>query len=153
MFEVNVKYHNLDLTHIETFDKGDWVDLRCAEPNGIYLKKGEFAMISLGISMVIPKEYEAWLVVRSSSYKKYSIRQTNSIGIIDNSYCGNNDIWRLPVVADEDTFIPFNDRIAQFRFMPRMQYIDKKFRLGIKFIPTDDLGTTDRGGFGSTGTN
>lgn len=153
MFDVKIKYHNPNLEPIIGYDKGDWFDLRCAEPNGIHLKKGEFAMISLGISMVIPKEYEAHLAPRSSTYKKYKIIQTNSIGIIDNSYCGNNDIWRMPVLAMEDTFIPFNDRIAQFRFMPRMQYCDKKFKFGINFVQTDDLGTEDRGGFGSSGKN
>lgn len=152
-FAIKVKYHNPELTHIEKFDKGDWIDLRCAEPEGIHLKKGEFAMISLGISMKIPEQYEVHLAPRSSTFKKYKIIQTNSIGIIDNTYCGNNDIWKMPVLAMEDTFIPFNDRIAQFRFMPRMQYIDRIFKFGIKFEETDDLGTIDRGGFGSTGRN
>ena len=76
MFDVKIKYHNPNLEPIIGYDKGDWFDLRCAEPNGIHLKKGEFAMISLGISMVIPKEYEAHLAPRSSTYKKYKIIQS-----------------------------------------------------------------------------
>ena len=148
MNEIMVKYHNPDLTRITAYDKGDWIDLRSAEE--VHMKAGEFRLISLGVSIKIPEMFEMWLAPRSSTFKKYGIIQTNSIGIIDNSYCGNNDIIKMPVYAVRDTIIPFNERIAQFRFIPRMKYTVKAFRFGIKFKEVDDLGTEDRGGFGSS---
>ena len=148
MNEIMVKYHDPDLTRITAYDKGDWIDLRSAEE--VHMKAGEFRLISLGVSIKIPEMFEMWLAPRSSTFKKYGIIQTNSIGIIDNSYCGNNDIIKMPVYAVRDTVIPFNERIAQFRFIPRMKYTVKAFRFGIKFKEVDDLGTEDRGGFGSS---
>ena len=148
MNEIMVKYHNPDLMRISAYDKGDWIDLRSAEE--VHMKAGEFKLISLGISIKIPEMFEMWLAPRSSTFKKFGIIQTNSIGIIDNSYCGNNDVIKMPVYAVRDTVIPFNERIAQFRFIPRMKYTIKAFRFGIKFQEVDDLGTEDRGGFGSS---
>ena len=107
-------------------------------------------MISLGVSIKIPEGFEMWLAPRSSTFKKFGIIQTNGIGIIDNSYCGNNDIIKMPVYALRDCHIPFNERIAQFRFIPRMKYSASMFTLGIRFKEVDDLGTEDRGGFGSS---
>ena len=138
---VRVKYHS-DIDPIEINPKGDWVDLRCAED--VELKKGETKLISLGVSMQLPDGYEAHLVVRSSTPKKWGIVQLNVPGVIDNSYCGNNDIWYLQVMAIRDTFIPKNTRIAQFRIFYKQPQL--------KFIPVEDLGNEDRGGFGSTGT-
>lgn len=148
MHEIFVKYHHPDLIKIMGYDKGDWIDLRAAED--VDLEVGESKLISLGISIKIPEEFEMWLVPRSSAFKKFGIIQTNGIGIIDNSYCGNNDIIRMPVVAFRKCHIPFNERIAQFRFMPRMKYITTKFNFDNQFIEVDDLGTEDRGGFGSS---
>ena len=147
--QIQVKYHHPDLYRISKFDKGDWIDLRAAE--NVKLNAGEDVLISLGISIKLPKEYEMWLAPRSSTYRKYHIIQTNGIGIIDNTYCGNNDIIRMPVLAMKDTIIPFNERIAQFRLVPRMKYADPNFINGISFDEVEDLQTEDRGGFGSTG--
>lgn len=148
MSDILVKYHNADLTRLVNYDKGDWIDLRAAKE--VNLKAGESTLISLGISIKIPEEYEMWLVPRSSTFEKYGIIQTNGIGIIDNSYCGNNDIIKMPVYAIRDCHIPFNERIAQFRFVPRMKYSSTTFRFGISFKEVDDLGTEDRNGFGSS---
>ena len=142
------KYHNPNLTRLAGYDKGDWIDLRAAEE--VNLKAGEFTLISLGISIKIPEKFEMWLAPRSSTFKKFGIIQTNGIGIIDNSYCGNNDIIKMPVYALRDCHIPFNERIAQFRFIPRMKYSASMFTLGIRFKEVDDLGTEDRHGFGSS---
>ena len=146
--EILIKYHDSSLTRITEFDKGDWIDLYCAET--VTMKKGDFAYISLGVSIKIPEQYEMWLAPRSSTFKKYGIIQTNGIGIIDNSYCGNNDIIKMPALAMRDTVIPYNERIAQFRFVPRMKYADSTFRFGIKFKEVEDLGTEDRGSNGRT---
>ena len=141
--KLQIKYHNEEIEKIKKIDKGDWIDLRAAEK--VELKQGDFALISLGVSMKLPDGYEAHLAPRSSTFKTWGIIQTNSIGVVDNSYSGNNDIWKMPVYATRDTVINVNDRICQFRIMPKMPVVDVK--------EVDNLEGPDRGGFGSTGTN
>lgn len=130
-----------EIDPIIQFNQGDWIDLRCAED--ISLKKGESALIPLGIAVELPKGYEAVLAARSSTFWKYGIILTNAIGIIDESYCGDADEWKLPVLATRDTSITKNSRIAQFRI------IEHQPDIGFKVVET--LGNADRGGFGSTG--
>ena len=141
--KLQIKYHNEQIEKIKKIDKGDWIDLRAAEK--VELKQGEFAIISLGVSMKLPDGYEAHLAPRSSTFKTWGIIQTNSIGVVDNSYSGNNDIWKMPVYATRNTVINVNDRICQFRIMPKMPVLDVE--------EVDNLEGPDRGGFGSTGTN
>ena len=136
-----IKYHNEELEKLEKITKGDWIDLRAAKT--IDLKKGDFILIPLGISVKLPKGYEAHIVPRSSTFKKYGIIQTNHMGVIDESYCGDNDEWMMPAYAIRDTHIDFNDRICQFRIMEHQPEIE------IEEVNT--LGSVDRGGFGSTG--
>lgn len=143
MEKILIKYHNTNLDKIEKISIGDWIDLRAAED--VTLKAGEFKIISLGISMKLPDGYEAHIVPRSSTFKKLGIQQTNCMGVIDNSYSGNNDIWGMPVLANRDTEIKVNDRICQFRIVKRQPELE--------FIEVDHLDGADRGGFGSTGTN
>ena len=141
--KLQIKYHNEEIEKIKKIDKGDWIDLRAAEK--VELKQGDFALISLGVSMKLPDGYEAHLAPRSSTFKTWGIIQTNSIGVVDNSYSGNNDIWKMPVYATRDTVINVNDRICPFRIMPKMPVLDVE--------EVDNLEGPDRGGFGSTGTN
>lgn len=138
---IKIKYFTDRINKIEKISIGDWIDLRAAET--IKLKKGEFTLIPLGVGMILPKGYEAHVVPRSSTFKNYYIVQTNSIGIIDNSYCGNNDQWMMPVYATRDTVINMNDRICQFRIV--------KNQPKLKFKVVDILSNKDRNGFGSTG--
>lgn len=138
--DVKIKIHNPNCKPSQ-IDVGDWIDLRSAET--VELKSGEFKLISLGISMELPSGYEAHVAPRSSTFKNFGILLTNSFGIIDNSYCGNNDIWRFPALALRDTVINEGDRICQFRIMERQPKIN--------FVEVDDLGNNDRGGLGSTG--
>ncbi|WP_407441537.1 dUTP diphosphatase [Fibrobacter sp.] len=120
--------------------KSDWIDLSAAET--VTLKKGEFRLIHLGVAMKLPEGYEAHLAPRSSTFKNFKILQTNSVGVVDSSYCGKGDWWKMPVYATEDTTIEKGSRIAQFRIM-RIQPVIT-FMEGV-------LGDEDRGGFGSTG--
>lgn len=143
MEQIKIKYHNPDLAKIEKIEVGDWIDLRAAE--NIKLSAGEFKLINLGISMKLPKGYEAHVVPRSSAFKTWGVLQTNSMGIIDNSYSGTNDIWRFPAYAIRDTEIKVNDRLCQFRIVKKQPKVE--------FIKVDKLDDTDRGGFGSTGNN
>lgn len=143
MEQIKIKYHNPDLAKIEKIEVGDWIDLRAAE--NVKLSTGEFKLINLGISMKLPEGYEAHVVPRSSTFKTWGILQTNSMGIIDNSYSGTNDIWRFPAYAIRDTKIKVNDRLCQFRIVKKQPQVE--------FIEVDKLDDTDRGGFGSTGVN
>ena len=119
----------------------DWIDLRAAED--ITLKKGEFRLIPLGVAMKLPEGYEAHVVPRSSTYKNFGVLQANSMGVIDASYCGDNDQWYFPALAVRDTEIHVNDRICQFRI--------EKHQPTIGFEEVDHLNGEDRGGIGSTG--
>lgn len=138
---IKIKYHNPDMERIGIIQFGDWIDLRAAED--VVMKAGEFKLISLGVSMELPRGYEAHIVPRSSTFKNFGIIQTNHYGIIDESYCGDNDVWKFPAYALRDTEIHMNDRICQFRLF--------KHQPSIYFVEVDDLNNPDRGGFGSTG--
>lgn len=141
MKEIRIKYISQDIDEIEEFENGDWIDLRAAEK--VELKAGEFKLISLGVCMELPKGYEAHIVPRSSTYKQFGVIQTNHQAVIDNSYCGDNDIWMYPVYALRDTTIDINDRICQFRIVKKQPKIE--------FKKVQWLGNKDRDGFGSTG--
>lgn len=137
---IKIKYHD-DILPIDKFTNGDWVDLRAAEDVG--LKAGESRLISLGVSMKLPEGYEAHIVPRSSTYKNWGIIQTNHMGVIDNSYSGDNDIWKFSALAVRDTIIYKNERICQFRIMKKQPEVE--------FESVKQLGDPDRGGFGSSG--
>lgn len=139
--ELKIKYHNDDLIRLKPLVNGDWVDLRAAEE--VSLKAGEFKLISLGISVQLPKGYEAHIVPRSSTFMNFGIIQTNHYGVIDESYCGDNDIWKFPAYALRDTKIHINDRICQFRLYEHQPSLELK--------EVSKLDGQDRGGFGSTG--
>jgi dUTP pyrophosphatase len=142
---IKVRYHKElcpELIEIEKNPIGDFIDLRAAETVELY--QGQFKLISLGISVQLPKGYHAEVVPRSSTYKNFGIIMSNSIGIIDESYCGDNDIWRFPAIAMRDTKINVNDRICQFRIVRNRD---------INIEVVDKLDNEDRGGIGSTGKN
>lgn len=144
METIRIKYFTDKIEKLDYIDgKSDWIDLRASEE--VELKAGEFKLIPLGVAMEIPAGYEAHLVPRSSTFKTWGLIQTNSMGIIDNSYCGDEDMWRMPVYATRDTVIHVNDRIAQFRIMENQPKI--------VFDEVKSLGNDSRGGFGSTGKN
>ena len=138
--EIKIKYHT-DILPVEFNYNGDWLDLRSAET--VNMVANEFTLISLGISMELPNGYEAHIVPRSSTFKSFGIIQTNHCGIIDNSYCGDNDIWYFPAYALRNTTINKNDRICQFRIMKKQP----KFEIEV----VEYLGNKDRGGVGSSG--
>ena len=141
---IKVRYHREycpELIEIEPNKKGDFMDLRSAKE--YYLKEGEFALIDLGISIELPEGFWGQIVPRSSTFKNYGIIQTNSFGVVDNSYCGDGDIWKLPVYATRECHISINDRICQFRIVPQV---------GFTMTTVESLSNNeDRGGFGSTG--
>jgi dUTP pyrophosphatase len=137
---IHIKYFT-DIDHIGFIPGGDWVDLRSAED--IILTEGEFHLIPLGIAVELPQDYEAHVVPRSSTFKTWGILQTNSMGVIDNSYSGDLDEWKMPVYATRDTFIEKNSRVCQFRIVHRQP--------NLEFHEVATLGNPNRSGFGSTG--
>ncbi|KDN91497.1 dUTP diphosphatase [Bacillus velezensis] len=140
--QIKIKYSDDTQTRISKIEQGDWIDLRAAED--ITIKKDEFKLIPLGVAMELPEGYEAHVVPRSSTYKHFGIIQTNSMGVIDESYKGDNDFWFFPAFALRDTDISKGERICQFRIMKKMPEVE--------LIEVDKLGNNDRGGLGSTGT-
>ena len=140
--KIKIKYFDKDLEKLTYIaGKSDWIDLRAAED--VVMKKGEFKLIPLGVAMELPRGYEAHVVPRSSTYKNYGIIQTNHQGVIDCSYCGDNDQWFMPAYAIRDTEIHVNDRICQFRIMENQPKL--------VFDEVEHLTNADRGGHGSTG--
>lgn len=137
---IDIKYH-ADITPLEMTANGDWCDLRLAEE--VELERGEFAMLNLGVSMKLPDGYEALVIPRSSTFKTWGVLQTNSCGLIDNSYCGDNDVWKMPVLATRYVRIPKDTRICQFRIQKKMEQVE--------FNTVEHLDGENRGGFGSTG--
>ena len=139
---IRIRYLSDKIEKLRAIDgKSDWIDLRAAED--VVMKKGDFYLIPLGVAMKLPEGYEAHIVPRSSTFKNFEIIQTNHQGVIDNSYSGDNDEWKMAALAMRDTVIHVNDRICQFRIM--------KQQPSVVFEETDSLGGPDRGGFGSTG--
>ena len=142
MEQIKIKYFTDKIDKLAYIDgKSDWIDLRASEE--VTLKQGEFALVPLGVAMELPKGYEAHIVPRSSTYKNFGVIQANLCGVVDGSYCGDNDMWRMPVIAMRDTQIHVNDRICQFRIM--------KNQPEILFEEVEHLEGKDRGGFGTTG--
>lgn len=142
---IEIKYFDKEMPKIVFIqgDKSDWFDLRSAEDRE--LKQGENAVIRLGIAMKLPDGYEAHIAPRSSTFKNWGVLQTNSVGVIDNSYNGDTDEWMMPVYATRDTVIHKYDRICQFRIMPKQP--------SVKFKEKEHLAEINRRGFGATGIN
>ena len=140
--KLEVKYYDSEIPRLEYIDgKSDWIDLRSAEE--VELKEGEFRIIHLGIAVRLPEGYEAHIVPRSSTFKRWGIIQTNHMGVIDSSYCGDGDEWMMPVYATRNVKIEKYSRICQFRIMENQPKLE--------FEEVERLGSEDRGGFGSTG--
>lgn len=139
---INIKYLTDIIDKLTYIDgKSDWIDLRAAET--VDMEQMEFKLIPLGIAMQLPAGYEAHVIPRSSTFKNFGIIQANSMGLIDESYCGDNDQWYFPAIALRKTTILANDRICQFRIM--------KHQPQIEFREVDNLNNESRGGIGSTG--
>ena len=149
-----LKLMDTEVVQIKVFDEacrptvnenGDWIDLRSMED--IVIQPGEFKLIPLGVAMKLPEGYEAHIAPRSSTFKNYHLIQTNSVGVVDNSYCGPNDMWKMPVYCPQSvesaSVIKKGDRICQFRIMKKQHPIN--------FVDSTLEDQEDRGGFGSTG--
>ncbi len=174
--KIKIKRLNKDIDLPEVIDKGDFIDLRASEtitmhaPQAGTLKRHkvngaefshrdvefDFQLIPLGVAMELPKGFIAVPVPRSSTFKKYGITQANSVGVIDNCYCGENDEWKFPAIAYRDTVIPEGERICQYEIrLSQKATVWQKLKWllssGVEIVEVESLGETDRGGFGITG--
>lgn len=174
--KIKVRRLNKNINLPEVIGEGDFIDLRAAEsvtmhaPQAGTLKRHkvngkekshrdvefDFKLIGLGVAMQLPKGFIAVPVPRSSTFKKYGITQANSFGVIDQSYCGNNDEWKFPAIAYRDTTIPEGERICQYEIRLSQkatvwQKLKWLFSSGIEIVEVESLDGTDRGGFGTTG--
>lgn len=140
---IDIHYYNEETArlHYNEGTKSNWIDLSAAET--VVLKKDEYKLIPLGFSMKLPEGYEALIIPRSSTFKNFGIIQANSIGLVDESYCGTGDEWLFSALAMRDTVINKGERICQFRIIKHQPIIE--------FNEVDKLDDIDRGGFGTTG--
>ena len=151
--KIQIKKHtNVDLPDI--IPNGDWIDLFSAVH--MEIMKGEHRLIDLGISVKLPKGYELIIAPRSSTFKLYGLIQTNGIGVVDNSYCGDKDHIKMSVYATRDTEITPGARLCQFRVQLSQkatiwQKLKWLFSNNIKIVEVESLKDKSRGGFGSTG--
>lgn len=150
---IRVKYFE-GATRLKKIKKGNWIDVYANKD--VFVKVGERAMIPLGFALELPQGWEAHLAPRSSTFKTWGIIQTNSLGVVDDTYIGDNDQWHMPVyclqgknkevldgVEQNGTWVRQGDKIGQFRIMEVMPEIE--------FKEVESFGNADRGGFGSTG--
>lgn len=176
--KLKIKVKRVDKSIIlpEVLKKGDWIDLRSSEtitfnaPQAGTLKRHkvngveeshrdvnfDYCLIPLGIAVQLPKGFEAVVLPRSSTYKNFGVIMTNSQGVIDNSYCGDNDEWKFPAVSFRDSVIRKGERIAQFRIQLSQkatiwQKIKWMLSSGVKIIEVKQLYNPNRNGIGSTG--
>ncbi|TPE21449.1 dUTP diphosphatase [Clostridium perfringens] len=151
---IRIKYFD-KATKLKKITKGNWIDVYANKD--VFVKCGERAMVPLGFALELPEGWEGHLAPRSSTFKTWGIIQTNSVGVIDDTYIGDNDQWHMPVyclqgkdIESENgeevkgTWIRKGDKIGQFRIMEVMPEIE--------FEEVESFGNKDRGGFGTTGT-
>lgn len=166
--EIKIKYFNQDYPRLEKISQGDWIDLRVDNikeweserfiligkdkeklaslpmlESLVKYKKGDIIKFGLGVAMELPDGYEAHIVPRSSMFKNTGFLLTNGMGIIDNSYSGNDDEWKAMVYCTRDGVINRHDRLFQFRIIEKQPEIN--------FKEVDRLEGKNRGGYGSTG--
>lgn len=139
---IKIQYLDDSIIRLKKIEKGDWIDLYAAE--NTVVKENEVTLIPLGVAMKLPDGYEAQLAPRSSTFKNFKIIQANSVGVIDNSYCGPDDWWYFPAISlHGERMIKKNEKICQFRIVEKQPEIS--------FEEVDKLTDKNRGGFGSTG--
>lgn len=141
--EIKVKYFSKEISPLEMIPKGDWCDLRAAEE--VTLRAGDFKFVSLGVGMILPEGYEAYVAPRGSTFREWGILITNSPGVVDECFKGNGDEWKCAVFATRPTTIKVNDRICHFRIQKKQPHLE--------FVEVNELEAENRGGFGSTGRN
>lgn len=139
---MRIKYFN-NAKQLEKIEKGCWIDVYSNED--VHIEFLQLKLIKLGFALELPKGVEAHLAPRSSTFKTWGVIQANSVGVVDDTYIGDNDEWRFPAISlrQEGTDIKKGDKIGQFRLMKAQEEFE--------FEVVDMFGNADRSGFGSTG--
>lgn len=180
--KIKIKYHKNSKkleqhgNRIDLFSRYNyWLEAPKLKVNleGIQEVVFDFNLIDLGISMVIPKHFEAIISPRSSTYKKFGLIQANSIGIIDGGtiptkgidssdkvykgYTGQEDIWMFPAISFKKINIVKNEAICQFTIQPSMNApiwtkLKWLFNKSIEFVEVDILHNVNRGSSGTSST-
>ena len=136
-------------------ENGDCFDLFTCEEAKV--KSGTPTLISLGISMRLPKGCVAKLYDRSSTPRKIGVQLAHSVGYIDWTYQGRKDIWmycaKVCKGGTRSVTIPAGTRICQFEIcLSQRATVWQKLKWlltsGYKFEYVDDLEGASRGGFG-----
>ena len=98
MKKINYLKHDPTMPDLEFKNGyGNSVAIDLYTKDDIVIEAGEFALIDLGVSMQIPKGYKVDMRMRSSTFKKYGLIQTNALALIDSTYTGVDDVIKLPV--------------------------------------------------------
>ena len=156
---IKIKYFE-GAKKLEINPKGNLIDVYSRED--IFIPQFDMRLVHLGFAMELPKGKIAKLYPRSSTFKTWGCILANSVGIIDETYCGDNDEWLAPLVCiapKNSEPVPINelcsetifgtwvrkgDKIAQFEIVDAMEMPT--------FVEVETLGNKDRHGIGSTGT-
>lgn len=147
--QIRIKYFD-NAVKLKKIAKGNWIDVYANKD--VFVEEGSRAMVPLGFALELPEGWEGHLAPRSSTFKTWGVIQTNSVGVVDDTYIGDNDQWHMPVfclqgkdIQDDKkgTLIKIGDKIGQFRIMEVMPQIE--------FVEVDSFGNEDRGGFGTSG--
>jgi dUTP pyrophosphatase len=110
----------------------------------VFEKSGQFCLADLGVVIRVPEGFHSFLIPRSGTFKKYHLLQANSIGLVDQDYCGPQDFWRMPLVYLGE------ERLELQKGLRLCQLVLQKTYFVTEFVPFEP-GESSRGGFGSTG--
>lgn len=151
--KIRIKYFE-GATKLNKIKKGNWIDVYANDD--VFVRLNERAMIPLGFALELPEGWEGHLAPRSSTFKTWGIIQTNSVGVVDDTYIGDNDQWHMPVyclqakdvevidgLEEKGSWIRKGNKIGQFRIMEVMPEFELE--------EVECFGNEDRGGFGTTG--
>ncbi len=116
----------------------------CEALEDVVFAPGEWKLVDTGTVVATPEGYCLVIAPRSGTFKNYGLMQVNSIGIIDQDYCGDADTIKFAYInmKKEEVVIKKGERIGQGMFVK----IEKP-----EFILVDEMGEKNRGWFGTTG--
>ena len=169
--KIKIKYLQ-DATKMNKIAKGNWIDVYAYQDT--FVPEGERAMINLGFALELPKGWEGHLAPRSSTFKTWGVIQTNSVGVVDDTYIGDNDIWHMPIYCLQGKEHKYTKMKCKLMFgeladefykdktdNPKGTWIKKGDKIGqfrimevmpeIEFEEVESFDNADRNGFGSTG--
>jgi dUTP pyrophosphatase len=115
-----------------------------ASIDDIFLEPDQADVFETGLIIQPPKDHMLLLAPRSSTFRKWGVALANTVGVLDEDFCGPEDRVRLYVhnVSPLATQIPKGTRIAQGIFVPVTR---------ADFVIQDGPLAKTRGGWGSTG--